>query len=163
MLKTDAADSTDPDLNYLAAQLALDLSGMPDVFDEILTNFADLSALAESTTSFEDIIEQALDLLSKDYGTFLEEAVDFLEVTYKNDADLLAAYDYFVGSLSAFKLALDDVDGVIEDLDVDDEYIQAAIKLVAKGIKNLPEDDPDRVILEAMQTLIEESFDIQFD
>ena len=64
MLKTDAADSTDPDLNYLAAQLALDLSGMPDVFDEILTNFADLSALAESTTSFEDIIEQALDLLS---------------------------------------------------------------------------------------------------
>lgn len=157
VLKEEAVDSTDADLTFMAAQLALDLSGMPEVLDEILTSFIDLAASSKTIESFSDIVDQALTALSTDYEVLIEEAIDFLNATYVNDPTLITTYFYFAGGLSYFVLAVEAAEG-IENLDINDTNIQAAIDFVTLGVDALPEDDPDRLMLEAILSALDGMF-----
>lgn len=156
VLKEEATDSTDADLTFMAAQLALDLSGMPEVLDEILTSFIDLAAASKSIESFSDIVDQVLAALSTD-EVLIEEAIDFLNATYENDPTLITTYFYFAGGLSYFILAVEEAEG-IEDLDINDTNVQAAIDFITLGVDALPDDDPDKAMLEALLSGLDDMF-----
>ena len=156
VLKEEATDSTDADLPFMAAQLALDLSGMPEVLDEILTSFIDLAAASKSIESFSDIVDQVLAALSTD-EVLIEEAIDFLNATYENDPTLITTYFYFAGGLSYFILAVEEAEG-IEDLDINDTNVQAAIDFITLGVDALPDDDPDKAMLEALLSGLDDMF-----
>lgn len=134
-----AADPLDPDLQYLAAQLALEMSGVGGVFETLLAGGGDLVIDA---TVWEGINQ---DLLA-DAGLYLQTA-DTL------DADLTST-DYLVGAVGLL------VAGAVAGTDVvatagDNENQDEAVNFLSLGIAELTAADPSDPAIDILQALLD--------
>lgn len=144
------ADPENADLQYMAAQLALELSGVGDVFSSLLSTLAaggegDIDPLAISDELFAN-----LDI------TMLGEAGAYLLAANSatTPADLTAT-DYLVGAVglliagatvTAGETTAPDILGTI---DQNDNLADAEAFLQA-GVDELPADDPARAVLQSL-------------
>lgn len=84
-----ATGSSDPELTYLAANLALELSGVPGIVDSIL---ADVDNLVVDT-AFLDSVLASVD------GGYVSAAATFFQDTMTNGPDALTGTDLIMGTL----------------------------------------------------------------
>jgi len=143
------ADAEDAELQYTAAQLALDLSGVDQVFSDALATLA--GGDGGDALAVSDEVFAALDLgMLADAGEYLL-AADSAEVP----ADLTAT-DYLIGAVGLL-IAGAPVDPASSDAapDIvatvaDNANLDEAEAFLVAGIGELPADDPARAILQAL-------------
>ena len=137
-LVVTAATSTDPDVQYTAAQLALELSGVSDVFTSLLGRLGGGGgddALATAATAYESI-----DV------SLLSAAADYLDAAESGGADLTAT-DYFVGGVGLIIAGAEGEDP-FADLDANPNA-ERAEEFLTKGADELAEGDPARELIES--------------
>jgi len=120
----------DPEIQYTAAQLALEVSGVSEVFDSVLGSLAGGGSV--------DISAATLDLIDDEAA--LANAGDFLVNADGAGADLSAS-DYLVGAIA---LVVSDPSTDVDAGTVDEtspDVIQA-VDFITQAIAELPADDP---------------------
>lgn len=134
-----AENPDDPELQYLAGQLALEMSGVGDVFEGLLGSGGDLTI---DESAWEGINQ---DLLA-DAGTYMQNA-DAL------DADLTAT-DYLVGAVGLLVAGADAGSDVVDTVGTNENQDEA-IDFLNKGIDELTAADPDDPAIDVLQTLLD--------
>ena len=134
-----AAHPDDPDIQYTAAQLALQISGVGTVLDSFLTSLGDPSAapLTITADTFASIDRGTL----ADAGAYLVDA----EAAGAN----LTATDYLVGAV-ALVVADSSSSDVLGTIDPLSPNVVQAEAFLAAGIAELPADDPAVAILQSL-------------
>jgi len=89
-----AAGSSDPELTLLAANLALELSGVTEIIDLVLD---DLDAITEGTTSLDATFLD--DILSSIDAAYVGDAGALFEQTLANDPEAMGDADWVMGTL----------------------------------------------------------------
>jgi hypothetical protein len=84
-----ATGSSDPELTYLAANLALELSGVPGIVDSILADVENIVV----DTAFLDTVLSSVD------GGYVSAAATFFQDTMTNGPDALTGTDLIMGTL----------------------------------------------------------------
>jgi hypothetical protein len=89
-----AAGSTDPELTHLAANLALELSGVTEIVDAVLD---DLDAILDGTTTLDQAFLQGI--LGSIDAAYVAAAGSLFEQTALNDPDAMGDADWVMGTL----------------------------------------------------------------
>jgi len=136
-LVVTASMSTDPAVQYTTAQLALELSGVGEVFSSLLGGLTQ-----EGESPFSSAAEA---LEAVDVG-LLTAAADYLDAAQSGGADLTAT-DYFVGGVGLIVAGAggeDPLENLEENPNIDraDDFLNA-------GVAELEEDDPARLLIES--------------
>lgn len=132
-----ASTSADPAVQYTTAQLALELSGVGDVFTSLLGGL---------TQEEESPFSSATEALAAVDVELLTVAADFLDAAEAGGADLTAT-DYFVGGVGLIVAGAGGEDP-LESLDTNPNVERAEEFLIA-GAEKLAEDDPARLLIES--------------
>ena len=128
-------------VDYLAANLALELSGVPQLLFEVMEG----DIAIDSTTDLDTFLGQ----VDEDY---IVAAGGHYKDTLANDPDSLTGTDYILGAASLlFKASKDNA----TDIDsLTSAQVQDAKDFVSAGLTNLPADDPARDYLEDLSTFL---------
>ena len=137
-IKELAVDSSDAEETYLAANLAMELSGAPELLNDIMEGTLDLSSESELDEFFETIQEE-----------YVEDAAGFFQSTYDNDPTLLSGTDYMLGAACILFEAAADSNGDVSNLDPTD--VDPALSFLQNGMTQIGEDDPAYSLLEMME------------
>ncbi len=141
-IKDDATGSTDGELNLLAAKLAMELSGVPDLLNQVLSGDIDLSASGGSSD---------FDALLAELNTsFLVEAAGFYTDADTNGANLNST-DYLLGAACIL------IESCTDPLDLGTAAAQGeqdAQDFLMLGINALPDGDPAKDILQGFWDFI---------
>jgi hypothetical protein len=120
-----ATGSSDPELTYLAANLALELSGVPGIVDSILADVDNL------------VVDAALlnPILSAVDAAYVAAAAGFFQDTLANGPDTLTGTDLIMGSLclaydDAIDSGTDFTPPIVGDFSATHAFIAAADTLV---------------------------------
>ena len=129
-------------VDYLAANLALELSGVPQLLFEVMEG----DVAIDSTTDLDTFLGQ----VDEDY---IVAAGGHYNDTLANDPDSLTGTDYILGSASIlFKAAKESGGGTIGGLT--GVEAQVAEDFALAGLNNLPPDDPAREYLQDLYDFI---------
>ena len=144
-----SADDADPEVQYVAAQVALELSGVSGVLDSAL------EALAGGGGSQEELLSGAADALQNIDTDMLEAAAGFLtDVDSAASGPDLTATDYFVGGvgliLAGTPEGADPIASAGENPNLD-----AAEQFLTKGAEELPDGDPARQLIDSYLTALQ--------
>jgi len=134
----DASGSSDGELTYLAASLAMELSGAPQLAYEII----------EGNISYTDETDLQAFLETVD-GTYVVDAAGFFQATLANDPALLSGSDYLLGAGCLLFQAGEENGGDLTALSA--AQVADAQAFVAAGLANLPAGDPALTYLEDLQ------------
>ena len=154
-LASELAASTDPAVHHLAANLAMELSGVPTVLQSVVAG--ELELVVESAGDIEDLLN------SEDLNPALMiEAAAHLKNTKQNDG-VLSTSDYIMGGLGLVLQASEDPaePGTynFDDPDSwDDDIAEEANDFLAEGadaIADLPDDDPAKQFLTGFQSFLD--------
>lgn len=129
------------DVDYLAANLALELSGVPELLFEVMEGDIDI----DSTTDLDTFLGQ----VDEDY---IVAAGGHYTDTLANDPDSLTGTDYILGAASILFKASKDTGNDIDDLT--GAEVQSAKDFVSAGLTNLPADDPAREYLDELSIFL---------
>lgn len=145
-----AAIKDESGVDYLAANnLALELSGVPQLLFEVIEGDIDYSTITDMNGFLADNVDEE----------YIVYAAGHFFYTLSNDPDSLTGTDYLLGAACILfdlgnsnggtltGLTLADVSVGGEGVDTPDEFIQA-------GILNLPADDPARDYLTDLSTFL---------
>jgi hypothetical protein len=141
-IKDDAASSSDGDLQLLAGELALELSGINDAFDDLIN--MDLGGtMAENETYINQLVA-SLD------ASFVSDSAGLYQQADINGGDL-SGTDYMLGALAILAAAVADPaqgNGDVGTLASTDPGVVAAIAFLAAAQAALPPDDPSFALLQ---------------
>ncbi len=147
----------DPDINMLAAKLAVELSGVPDVVDQIVQGDIDLSS--------DNAEEEIAEFLEKVNPELMVEAGQYYQNADSNGGDL-SSTDYIMGAMGILLDAADDVSGKEGDyssVSNPDEWasnssaqekVEDAVEFLNEGLENMDDNDPAKDILEQFSSFI---------
>ena len=142
-IREAALSSDDPLLQYTAAQLALELSGVGDVFTGLLGSLGEGDAAGGLELSADVFAALDMDLLA--------EAAGLLEGAEADGASLTAT-DYFVGAVGLVVAGAGSED-ILADIE-NNPNLDRAEDFLSEGVNLLEEDDPARGILEEFLGLL---------
>jgi hypothetical protein len=108
-LQEEADAYDDPELTYLAARLALELSGVPQLLFDILDESIDLAG-TDPNAALEDFYED----IDTDY--LLEVAGYMQAIDDHGDLDMVSGTDLLLGAGSLFFQAVEENDGDVDAL-----------------------------------------------
>ena len=140
-LKKKASKSKDPDINLLGAHLAMELSGIPDILNEVLGCTIDFS---DSQTEKEDQFSDFMGGLDADY---MNDAAELYQEASTNGAEL-SGTDYLLGA-SCILFAGSDGDDVTT---VDPDSQDNAAAFIELG---LADDSVDQVTKDLLQDYLD--------
>lgn len=129
-------------VDYLAANLALELSGAPQLLFEVMEENIEIDSETDLDTFLEQVDENYIIAAGGHYTD-----------TLANDPDSLTGTDYILGACSIlFQAGKESVGGTIGGLtDVEAQYAE---DFADAGLTNLPADDPAREDLQELYDFI---------
>ncbi len=128
-------------VDYLAANLALELSGVPELLFEVMEGDVEI----DSTTDLDTFLDQV-------DGDYIIAAGGHYNDTLANDPDSLTGTDYILGAASLLFKAAEDTGTDIENLT--GAQVEGAKVFVSTGLDNLSADDPAREYLDELSTFL---------
>ena len=137
VIKDQAASSSDPELTYLAAMLALELSGAPAMLMAVLSGSAEFTSAADVEEVFASVDT-----------AYLSEAGGFFQATHDNDGSFLSGTDYILGCMCLLFEAVETNSGNAAGADYSDLNDFALDGQTAVGA-----DDPAYDTLQELKTL----------
>ena len=137
-LKAELADSDDPDANLLGAHLAMELSGVPGILDDVVEGDIDFSGDQEDTE------DQLTDFLAETDTEYMEEAADFYQSAAANGGELSGS-DYILGATC---ILFSGTDGEDVDSASGTEEQADAVAFLEAGLADESLDDESRDMLQ---------------
>jgi hypothetical protein len=126
-------------VDYLAANLALELSGVPQLLFEVIEGDIEIN----NQTDLENFLQDNVD---GEYVTFA--AGHFLD-TLSNDPDSITSTDYVLGAASLLFKAAEENGGSMTGLDNTD-----ALAFATAGLNTMSADDPAYEYMDQLKTFI---------
>jgi hypothetical protein len=141
-----AAGSTDPELTHLAANLALELSGVTEIIDLVLD---DLDAITEGTTSLNaDFLD---DILGSIDAAYVGDAAALFEQTLTNGPETMGDADFVMGTL-CFIYKAGEANGSLNTGTWTAQEVTDVQTFITAGKNNIPSDNPSWEILDNLDS-----------
>ncbi len=152
-----AKNPEDPELNLLAAKLGVEVSGVPELIDQIVQGKLDLSGSSAVSDVSDFINSSGVD------PSVMVQAGEYYRAADANGGEL-SSTDYIMGSLGILLGAAQDSGGSTNDFSslgtpgtwnsTAQSEAQSAADFLNEGLTGLPADDPTRSILEGFSGYI---------